>query len=74
MTERQREVLIFIAAYWKENGLSPTNAEIREGLRIKSGSYVTKTLDALEKEGYIELTRGARRNIKIGKLPEGWNI
>jgi repressor LexA len=57
LTDRQLEVLRFIATQIEERGYAPTIREIGEGLDIRSTNGVNDHLKALERKGY--LTRDA---------------
>jgi repressor LexA len=54
LTDRQREVLRFIATEIEEHGYPPTIREIGEALDIASTNGVNDHLKALEKKGYLE--------------------
>jgi repressor LexA len=53
LTERQLEVLRFIARQIEECGYPPTIREIGEGLDIRSTNGVNDHLKALERKGYL---------------------
>ena len=66
LTERQIEVLDFLADFVRDNGYQPSIREIGKGIGVKSLRGVTVHLDALQKKGY--LVRGAScRSIVILK-------
>jgi len=50
LTKRQKEILDFIRAYRADNGISPTQREIREAFRLSSFGTVQKHLKRLEEE------------------------
>ena len=54
LTDRQLEVLRFIAREIEERGYPPTIREIGEGLDIASTNGVNDHLKALEKKGYLQ--------------------
>ncbi len=54
LTERQLEVLRFIATQIEERGYPPTIREIGEGLDIASTNGVNDHLKALERKGYLQ--------------------
>src|SRR6266498_1096477 len=60
LTERQLEVLRFIARQIDEAGYPPTIREIGEALDIRSTNGVNDHLKALERKGY--LTRDAAKS------------
>ena len=66
LTDRQIEVLDFLADFVRDNGYQPSIREIAKGIGVKSLRGVTVHLDALEKKGY--LSRGTScRSITILK-------
>jgi repressor LexA len=60
LTERQREVLEFIARTIEERGYPPSLREICEEMGISSTRGALRHLQALERKGYISRTPGAR--------------
>jgi repressor LexA len=54
LTDRQREVLRFIAEQIEERGYPPTIREIGEALDIRSTNGVNDHLKALEKKGFLQ--------------------
>src|SRR5512133_2014755 len=54
LTERQLEVLRFIARQIDEAGYPPTIREIGEALDIRSTNGVNDHLKALERKGYLQ--------------------
>ena len=54
LTDRQLEVLRFIARQIEEEGYPPTIREIGEALDIRSTNGVNDHLKALERKGYVE--------------------
>ena len=54
LTDRQLEVLRFIASEIEERGYPPTIREIGEALEIASTNGVNDHLKALEKKGYLQ--------------------
>lgn len=65
LTDRQREVLAFIADRIEASGYPPTIREIGNGLQIRSTNGVNDHLKALEKKGYIERDTSKSRAIQI---------
>src|SRR5215510_10622196 len=53
LTERQRQVLEFIARSIRERGYPPTLREIGEQMGIRSTNGVNDHLKALERKGYL---------------------
>ncbi|MCD6462253.1 MAG: transcriptional repressor LexA [Thermotogae bacterium] len=67
LTSRQRQILEYIVEYEREHGYPPTIREICEAFGISSPRGVSKHLEALEKKGYIERSKGRSRGIRILK-------
>ena len=65
LTPRQNEILELITKAIDESGLPPTRAEIATQLGFASANAAEEHLRALAKKGYIELTPGTSRGIRI---------
>src|SRR5438309_11608966 len=53
LTKRQKEILDFTRAYRADQGISPTQREIREKFRLSSVGTVQKHLKRLEEKGAL---------------------
>lgn len=65
LTSRNRQVLDFIKNYIDMRGFAPSIREISTHLGVSGTRGVVKHLDALEREGYIQRTRGTSRAISL---------
>ncbi len=65
LTERQREILNYIAEYIQEHNYPPTYQEIADAFDITSKHGVVRHLEALERKGYIERSNTLARSIRI---------
>jgi len=65
LTSRQSEILELITKAIEESGSPPTRAEIATQLGFASANAAEEHLRALAKKGYIELTPGTSRGIRI---------
>lgn len=65
LTARQNEILELITKSIDESGLPPTRAEIASQLGFASANAAEEHLRALAKKGYIELTPGTSRGIRV---------
>ena len=65
LTSRQNEILELITKAIDESGSPPTRAEIATRLGFASANAAEEHLRALAKKGYIELTPGTSRGIRI---------
>src|SRR5215470_8455363 len=63
LTKRQKEILDFIRTYRAEQGISPTQREIREKLRLSSFGTVQKHLKRLEEKGALKRDWNRSRGI-----------
>jgi repressor LexA len=71
LTDRQLEVLRWIADYIRERHFPPTLREIGEGIGVTSSNGVTDILKALRVKGAITWERGCARTIRVLVDPEG---
>jgi len=65
LTARQSEILSLIQEAIAQTGFPPTRAEIAQRLGFKSANAAEDHLRALEKKGFITLTPGASRGIRL---------
>ena len=65
LSQRQREMHSFIAAFVNRKGYPPTHEEIRQGLKMSTKSLVNHHLKALERRGLIERERDTARGIRL---------
>lgn len=70
LTARQSEILSLIQQAVLNTGFPPTRAEIAKMLGFKSANAAEDHLRALERKGYITLTRGASRGIGLNQPVE----
>src|SRR5512133_3519599 len=63
LTKRQKEILDFIRAYRDEQGISPTQREIREKFQLSSFGTVQKHLKRLEEKGALSRQWNRSRGI-----------
>jgi repressor LexA len=67
LTPRQAEILALISTAIDESGLPPTRAEIATRLGFASANAAEEHLRALARKGYVELTPGTSRGIRIAQ-------
>ncbi len=65
LTERQREILDFIAEFQEARGISPTHREIRERFGYSSYGTVHKHLKLLEEKGYLRRNWNQKRGVEL---------
>ena len=65
ITKKQKEVYEYIKDYFKQNGISPTQKEIKDHFGLKSFGSVNRYIKYLSEAELIELDWNARRGIKL---------
>ena len=65
LTSRHQQILDWIKDYIAQFGIPPTRAELAEGIGIKDASSVTAHLEALAREGWIQLLPNKKRGIRV---------
>lgn len=70
LTQKQRDLLLFINDYIQRTGLSPSFEEMKEGLDLKSKSGIHRLINALEERGFLERLPNKARALEVKKLPE----
>lgn len=65
LTDRQREVLVYIRAYIDDEGYPPTIRDMCRFFGIASANGMVCHLDALECKGYIVRRKNAARAIRV---------
>ena len=71
LTTRQREILLWIKRYVREQGVPPTRSEIAHGVGLADASSVTAPLKRLEEGGWIRFQPNKARSIRVldGDVP-----
>ena len=70
MTERQKEVFDFLKDFLRERGFPPTLREIASHFGLRGPKAPQKTLNILERKGYIRKVPGGSRAIEILSYPQ----
>jgi repressor LexA len=70
LTERQRDILNFIRAFQREQGVAPTHREICDHFGFSSYGTVYKHLSLLEKKGLIRRDWNQKRGVEVVDQPE----
>lgn len=65
LTQRQKEILLFIQSYIYENGYPPTYREIGSRFEIASTFGVKRHIDALVKKGYLNFESNISRSLSL---------
>jgi repressor LexA len=72
LTQKQRELLLFIHESISTNGITPSFEEMKDALNLHSKSGIHRLITALVERGYIERLPNRARAIEIRRLPEGY--
>ena len=67
LTFQQEKLLKFITDYQKQNNVTPSFDEMKDGLDLKSKSGIHRIVSALEERGYIKKLNNRARAIEIIK-------
>lgn len=67
LTNRQKEVLDFIASFINDEGYPPTRSDICKALGFRSPNAAEDHLRALQKKGAIDIQAGSSRGLRIIK-------
>ena len=70
LTQKQKELLLFIHQRLQEQGVPPSFDEMKEALDLKSKSGIHRLITALEERGFIRRLPHRARALEIIKLPE----
>jgi repressor LexA len=70
LTQKQRDLLLFINDYTRKTGLSPSFEEMKKGLDLKSKSGIHRLINALVERGFLERLPNKARALEVRKLPE----
>ena len=65
LTQRQSEVLEYIAGYWRENGMSPTYQEIADHFGMASKFGVVRHIEALVQKGHVQRSGSTARSFRL---------
>jgi repressor LexA len=70
LTQKQKELLMFIHARLQEQGVPPSFDEMKEALELRSKSGIHRLITALEERGFIRRLPHRARALEVIKLPE----
>jgi len=70
LSERQQNILEFLAEYVEENGYPPSIREIGAAADISSTSVVSYNLERLQERGYISREREVSRGLKLTSMAQ----
>jgi repressor LexA len=70
LTQKQKELLLFIHTRLQEQGVPPSFDEMKDALELKSKSGIHRLITALEERGFIRRLPHRARALEVIKLPE----
>jgi repressor LexA len=73
LTRKQRELLQFIHARLRRDGVPPSFDEMKDELGLRSKSGIHRLITGLEERGFIKRLAHRARAIEILRLPEDMN-
>ena len=65
LTQSQYNVLRYIEDFILKNGYPPTRSEIARGMQFGSANSAQQHIKRIEEKGYIEISPGVSRGIRI---------
>jgi repressor LexA len=71
LTQKQKELLLFINDRMREDGVPPSFDEMKDALDLKSKSGIHRLITALVERGFIRRLPHRARAIEVIKLPDG---
>ena len=70
LTQKQKELLLFIHSRLQEAGVPPSFDEMKDALDLKSKSGIHRLITALEERGFIRRLPHRARALEVIKLPD----
>ncbi len=74
LTAKQHELLLFIDARLKKDGVSPSFDEMKDALNLASKSGIHRLISALEERGFLRRLPHRARALEVVKLPSANNV
>jgi len=71
LTQKQKDLLLFINERLNETGVPPSFDEMKDALALKSKSGIHRLITALEERGFIRRLPHRARALEVLRLPEG---
>ena len=70
LTQKQKELLLFIHTRLQDTGVPPSFDEMKDALDLRSKSGIHRLITALEERGFIRRLPHRARALEVIKLPE----
>ena len=74
LTEKQKELLLFIHERMQEKGVPPSFDEMKDALDLKSKSGIHRLITALVERGFFRRLPHRARAIEVIRLPENQSV
>jgi repressor LexA len=71
LTQKQKDLLVFINARLQETGVPPSFDEMKDALSLKSKSGIHRLITALEERGFIRRLPHRARALEVLRMPGG---
>jgi len=72
LTKKQQELLLYIHACMRKDGIPPSFDEMKDALELKSKSGIHRLITALEERGFIRRLPNRARALEVIKMPDSW--
>lgn len=72
LTQKQKDLLIFIHERMQTGDIAPSFEEMKEALGLKSKSGIHRLISALVERGYLERLPHRARALEVKRMPEGY--
>ena len=63
LSDREKQIWVYLLGYFSDNGYSPTRQEIADVLKFSNLPQIHKCLYNMQKKGWIKLSEHKWRNI-----------
>jgi len=70
LTQKQKDLLVFINERLQESGVPPSFDEMKDALSLKSKSGIHRLITALEERGFIRRLPHRARALEVLKMPD----
>lgn len=74
LTNRQKDLLLFIQKRLRDDGVAPSFEEMKDALSLRSKAPVHRLMSSLEERGFIRRLPHRARAVEIVRLPDSENV
>lgn len=68
LTEKQKEIMVFVTQFIRRNGFAPRYIDIALGTEAKTPGAIAGILNALQKKGYIQYEANKHRGLFLSPI------